>query len=262
MLSFVSAPNFEAPTDNGGNNVYDVIVRVSDGSLSDTQAIAVTVNNVNEVTAVNDIIRTNFDGAAFDVPEWALLFNDTTESGTLDITGIPSDSGLTVTNPAGNVVNINDGNNADGGSFSYTASNGAATSTGNVQVFNINGGGNITGTSANEILVGDGDGDTFDGGGGADIILAGGGNDTIVADQNDHIIDGGSGSDTLRVGANFTSTSNAQIVNIENVTLTAAATLISRTKPRRSRSPVRLVQIRSRAAREPIPSRVARVATG
>ena len=186
---------------------------------------SVTVNNVNEVTAVNDIIRTNFDGAAFDVPEWALLFNDTTESGTLDITGIPSDSGLTVTNPAGNVVNINDGNNADGGSFSYTASNGAATSTGNVQVFNINGGGNITGTSANEILVGDGDGDTFDGGGGADIILAGGGNDTIVADQNDHIIDGGSGSDTLRVGANFTSTSNAQIVNIENVTLTAAATL-------------------------------------
>ena len=73
-----------------------------------------------------------------------------------------------------------------------------------------------------EILIGDGDGDTFDGGGGVDIILAGGGNDTIVADQTDYVIDGGGGTDTLQVGANFTSSSDAQIVGIENVTLTAA----------------------------------------
>ena len=31
-LSFITAPNFEAPTDAGGNNVYDVIVQVSDGA--------------------------------------------------------------------------------------------------------------------------------------------------------------------------------------------------------------------------------------
>ena len=43
-LSFVTAPNFEVPTDADGNNVYDVIVQASDGSLIDTQAIAVTVN--------------------------------------------------------------------------------------------------------------------------------------------------------------------------------------------------------------------------
>ena len=30
-LSFITAPNFELPTDAGGNNVYDVIVQVSDG---------------------------------------------------------------------------------------------------------------------------------------------------------------------------------------------------------------------------------------
>jgi len=48
VLSFVSAPDFEAPTDNGGDNVYDVEVEVSDGSLIDTQAIAVTVTNDNE----------------------------------------------------------------------------------------------------------------------------------------------------------------------------------------------------------------------
>ena len=48
-LSFVSAPNYEAPTDSGGNNIYDVTVQVSDGKWGTaTQAIAVTVTNVNE----------------------------------------------------------------------------------------------------------------------------------------------------------------------------------------------------------------------
>ena len=49
QLSFVSAPNYETPTDSGGNNVYDVTVQASDGNGgTDTQAIAVTVTNVNE----------------------------------------------------------------------------------------------------------------------------------------------------------------------------------------------------------------------
>jgi VCBS repeat-containing protein len=49
QLSFVSAPSYEAPADSGGNNVYDVTVQVSDGQGgTDTQALAVTVANVNE----------------------------------------------------------------------------------------------------------------------------------------------------------------------------------------------------------------------
>ena len=48
-LSFIAAPNYEAPTDNGANNVYNVTVQVSDGNGGiDTQAIAVTVTNANE----------------------------------------------------------------------------------------------------------------------------------------------------------------------------------------------------------------------
>lgn len=43
VLSFVTPPIYATPTDVGGNNVYDVTVQVSDGSLTDTQAIAVTV---------------------------------------------------------------------------------------------------------------------------------------------------------------------------------------------------------------------------
>ena len=49
VLSFVTAPDFEVPTDVGTNNVYDVIVQVSDGAATDTQALAVTVTNLNDV---------------------------------------------------------------------------------------------------------------------------------------------------------------------------------------------------------------------
>lgn len=48
VLTFVVAPDYEAPNDSGANNVYDVVVSASDGVDADTQAIAVTVTAVNE----------------------------------------------------------------------------------------------------------------------------------------------------------------------------------------------------------------------
>ncbi|EIM14560.1 VCBS domain-containing protein [Pseudomonas chlororaphis] len=63
-LSFISAPNFEAPTDSGTNNVYDVIVRASDGTLFDDQTIVVTVTGVNDNSPV---ITSNGGGATASV---------------------------------------------------------------------------------------------------------------------------------------------------------------------------------------------------
>ena len=51
-MTFVSAPNFEAPSDAGGNNVYDVIVQTTDGTLTANQSIAVTVANLNEAPTI------------------------------------------------------------------------------------------------------------------------------------------------------------------------------------------------------------------
>ncbi|MGQ0674409.1 MAG: peroxidase family protein [Hyphomicrobium sp.] len=49
LISFNTAPDFENPADAGGNNVYDISVRVTDaGGLTATTAVAVTVTNVNE----------------------------------------------------------------------------------------------------------------------------------------------------------------------------------------------------------------------
>ena len=50
-LSFISAPNFEAPTDNGANNTYVVTIRAVDGSgNAATVMITVTVTDVNETS--------------------------------------------------------------------------------------------------------------------------------------------------------------------------------------------------------------------
>jgi uncharacterized repeat protein (TIGR02543 family) len=52
VLTFVSAPDFEAPADSDVNNQYVVVITVSDGALSDTQTLTVTITNVNENSSI------------------------------------------------------------------------------------------------------------------------------------------------------------------------------------------------------------------
>ena len=51
-LMFKTAPDFENPSDQGGNNDYEVIVTVSDGTNSAVQTITVTVTDVNEAPVI------------------------------------------------------------------------------------------------------------------------------------------------------------------------------------------------------------------
>ena len=55
-LSFIHAPDYETPADFNGDNVYQVRVQVSDGTLTDAYEIAVTVTDVNEAPTANDDI--------------------------------------------------------------------------------------------------------------------------------------------------------------------------------------------------------------
>ncbi|HRJ63304.1 cadherin domain-containing protein [Brevundimonas sp. UBA2416] len=52
VISLINPPNFEAPADQNGDNVYEVIVQVSDGTLTDTQTINLTVTNANEAPVI------------------------------------------------------------------------------------------------------------------------------------------------------------------------------------------------------------------
>ena len=47
-LTFRNTPNYERPADSGGNNEYNITVRASDGSLTGTKDVTVTVTDVNE----------------------------------------------------------------------------------------------------------------------------------------------------------------------------------------------------------------------
>ncbi len=51
-LTFIGAPDFEAPGDADGDNVYEVVVGATDGLTSDSQALAVILVNANEGLAI------------------------------------------------------------------------------------------------------------------------------------------------------------------------------------------------------------------
>lgn len=53
VLSFISAPNYEAPADANGDNAYVVVVQVSDGAHSVSQTITVTVGNAVEIPVIS-----------------------------------------------------------------------------------------------------------------------------------------------------------------------------------------------------------------
>jgi VCBS repeat-containing protein len=52
-VTFKASPNFEAPTDAGANNVYDFSVNAFDGTATTSQAVVVTVTNVNEAPVID-----------------------------------------------------------------------------------------------------------------------------------------------------------------------------------------------------------------
>ena len=52
VVSFIDAPDFETPGDADGENVYDVTVTASDGELSATQDVTITVTDVNEAPVI------------------------------------------------------------------------------------------------------------------------------------------------------------------------------------------------------------------
>ncbi|MDM9626773.1 VCBS domain-containing protein [Rhizobium sp. S152] len=212
---------------NSGQTLTDTFtVQTIDGTA---QVVTVTINGADDVVpnrapvTSDDIVITN--SSSISIPDWALLLNDKDADGdSLKITNVRNAGWDDVDHDAKSASVSFDDWLLPGGAFDYTASDGTASANGHVDV-DYQWSSTVRGTSANEILIGSDYGDTLIGNGGRDVIIANGGNDTIVGDDTDYLLDGGSGTDTLQVGANFTSTGDDQIVNIEKVSLTAAVKL-------------------------------------
>lgn len=63
-IRFAAQPDFEAPADVGGNNVYDISLTVSDGVNTTTQNVAITVSNVANGFRVRRV-ATGLDGPVY-----------------------------------------------------------------------------------------------------------------------------------------------------------------------------------------------------
>ncbi len=184
-LSFITAPNFEAPADAGGNNIYDVTVQASDGNGgTDTHDLAVTVQDVagqtingnNQAQTLNGSNEADvINGLGGNDTLRGLAGNDTLDGGAgrdTMIGGVGNDT--YVVDNTDDVVTENSGEGRDTVRSLITYALGAnlenLTLTGSS---NINGSGNaadnvITGNSGNNVLAGFGGGDTLNGGAGVD----------------------------------------------------------------------------------------------
>jgi VCBS repeat-containing protein len=204
-LAFVSAPDFETPGDAGNDNVYDVVVRASDGTLFDDQAIAVTVTDVGEgPNAVGETIITNIAlGTGILIPEWALLVNDPPSA--VDVTNVGGATGGTVVHNAGIGSNGNvtfTDTAPAGGSFTYSATNGTSAGAAATASIVQDAVGTLDGTANADILVSGTGGAILIGGDGNDVLLGGSGNDTYrfdLSDGFDIIFDNGSGNDRIEI---------------------------------------------------------------
>ncbi|SLN59067.1 Hemolysin, chromosomal [Roseovarius albus] len=169
-LTFLNAPDFEAPADDDGDNDYEVTVSVSDGTNTPTQAITVNVTDVNE--------------------------------GAPTQTGTPGDDDLFGTGGFDHIDGLagNDTIEGKAGDDSLVGGLGNDKLVGNADNDTL-----VGGEGTDELIGGSGDdnldggigNDTVNGGNGNDTLLGGADNDKVIGGKDDDFLDGGTGNDTL-----------------------------------------------------------------
>lgn len=191
QLSFVAAPNFEAPSDANGDNRFDVTISASDGEATVLQTVTITVTNVNDVapqitsaaafTAAENR-TTAFTATAVDPEGDAITFSisgaDAARFAINAQTGVvtfiaapdfetPADAGAN--NVFDIIVTASDGVNSTTQAVSITVANAA----------------NIAGDADANAIVGSAAVEEIDGGAGDDVILSLGGSDTLTGGAGD-----------------------------------------------------------------------------
>jgi VCBS repeat-containing protein len=190
--------------DAGASHAITVRATDMDGlGLSYDEIFVINVAGNNPPVAMADNVITNADFAAIEIPEWALLANDSDPDGNpLDVNNVVGMAGF-VTHQAGNGANgfvqfLAAPGMGGPEQFTYAATDGQANSM--PAVVNVSqqplfaplegtDGSDIivafrpfpaalNGNSGNDILIGGDDSDTLDGGVGDDIIAGGEGDDT------------------------------------------------------------------------------------
>ncbi len=257
-LAFLVEPDFEAPADFGGDNIYEVIVSASDGFKSDTQALTVTVTDVIHGNIVNgteadDIINTKRappgqpKATALDDLIYGLGGKDVIDggAGADQMRGGLGDDKFTIDNAGDQAIEaFNEGNDQVSASVTFTlgdnvenltltgtiAIDGTGNSlanklTGNAAANTLtgnDGADQLKGMAGNDVLWGGAGADNLDGGAGADEMHGGADNDSYTVDDlGDAVIEAaGEGTDTVKAAVSF-----VLGANIEKLTLTGSANI-------------------------------------
>ena len=82
-LAFIAAPDFEAPADTGADNVYNASVAVSDGTDTVSQAITVTVTDLEEATTSSELFISEYSEGSSN-NKYIEIFNGTGADVSLD----------------------------------------------------------------------------------------------------------------------------------------------------------------------------------
>lgn len=169
---------------------YTVFV-TDDHGVSVAQDVTIALNGTNDApTAVGETVITDVGpNGTIDIQPWMLAANDTDPDTTdhLFVNNLVSSTGGAVT-PFFDVFFTDDA--TLGGSFTYTSSDGIATSNAATAtvVNNVTSATTLTGTSGDDIIIATN---------GTETLSGGGGNDILVGNSGSHVMTGGSGNDSF-----------------------------------------------------------------
>ncbi|QLF71648.1 tandem-95 repeat protein (plasmid) [Peteryoungia desertarenae] len=221
-VTFKASPDWEAPSDQGANNVYNITVVASDGTDQSSKNVEITVTKVPEVLNRAPVVGFEpFAGASgYSVtPPRSTSTLHMSESVTLpnNLFTDPDGNSLTLTAnlPSSNwafstvtgQTKIHFNKNVPTGVYDIvvTASDGNLATSTTVKVWvagsttsAVNGDGD---SSANSI-VGGSTGSEYEANSGNDFVDAGGGNDTISGGSGNDALFGGMGNDTINGDSN------------------------------------------------------------
>ncbi|MEM7523648.1 MAG: Ig-like domain-containing protein [Pseudomonadota bacterium] len=209
-LTFTSAPDFEAPDDAGGDNAHEIEVTATDGGcLTSTQALTITVTDVNEAPVAAAASATGDEDreitgvlTASDVDGDALSFA---------VVEGPSNGAVTVNaNGSFQFTPVAGFNGSD--SFVFSVSDGALSDTATatltvnpvddpvvpVEPVDLADPPSTVRASGDETVLGTSGNDEFDALAGEDDVTGLGGDDLLFGRSGDDIIRGSAGDDTLR----------------------------------------------------------------
>ena len=195
VITFNSAPDYETKSS------YSVTVNVSDQSTSDTQAITISINNLNDnnplisssdtfsanenQTSIGSVTATDADGDSITYSISGSEIN-ISSSGVLSFASSPD---YETKNSYSATVTVSDGTNSTNQNITVNINDIALASDTDPLILN--------GTAGNDSLQGGAGNDTINGLGNDDELEGGNGDDVINGGDGDDILRGGAGNDTL-----------------------------------------------------------------